>query len=71
MRNGLNSVNNSGPYFTNPIPFKQEPSEPRERSQQRDEEKNALNIVSHLLKDKQILNQLEKVAQTFSLKPQI
>lgn len=70
IRNSINSVNNS-PYFTNPIPFKQEPSEPRERSQQRDDEKNALNIVSHLLKDKQILNQLEKVAQTFSLKPQI
>jgi hypothetical protein len=67
------------PYFTNPIPFKQEfKQEPSESasattSRQNSSNKNsdndaaALNIVSHLLKDQQILNQLEKVAQSFRL----
>ncbi|RNA22140.1 hypothetical protein BpHYR1_051870 [Brachionus plicatilis] len=56
------SDNQWSPYFTNPIPFKQEPLEPNNK------EPNQINIVNQLLKDKQILNQLEKVAQTF--KPQ-
>lgn len=53
------SENQWSPYFTNPIPFKQEPLESNNK------EPNTINIVNQLLKDKQILNQLEKVAQTF------
>jgi hypothetical protein len=61
-------------YFTNPIPFKQEPNELGQSTQQQQsssneqkpsEESNAISIVTHLLKDKQILNQLEKVARSF------
>lgn len=64
------------PYFKNPIPFKQEPSEPQinnsmetssSTSNAANNQDNAITIVSQLLKDKQILNQLEKVAQTFRL----
>ena len=66
-------------YFTNSIPFKQEPSEPIIKqelisynespttSSNNNNENAALNIVNHLLKDQQILNQLEKVAQSFRL----
>jgi hypothetical protein len=67
-------------YFTNSIPFKQEPSEPvikqeiinynnesPSTSSNNNNENAALNIVNHLLKDQQILNQLEKVAQSFRL----
>lgn len=82
------NVSNQMPYFTNPIQFKREPSDPllqqhQQQSQiqqqqqqqlaetttngQSKEDAAALNIVSHLLKDQQILNQLEKVAQTFRL----
>ena len=80
------------PYFTNPMSFKQEPSDPTATnntsstslsppmatssisstngpSNAQDggsgSDSAALSIVSQLLKDKQILNQLEKVAQTF------
>jgi hypothetical protein len=64
------------PYFTNPIQFKQEPNEvntpktsfPPGNSQstsEKEEDSNAISIVNHLLKDKQILNQLEKVARSF------
>ena len=63
------------PYFTNPVSFKQEPrevslsvarSEAEEgSSQQQAEDSTAISIVTHLLKDKQILNQLEKVARSF------
>ncbi len=64
------------PYFKNPIPFKQEPSEPQtnnsmeessSKNNAENNQDNAITIVSQLLKDKQILNQLEKVAQTFRL----
>lgn len=64
------------PYFKNPIPFKQEPSEPELNNSMEtssstnnaaNNQDNAITIVSQLLKDKQILNQLEKVAQTFRL----
>jgi len=62
------------PYFKNPIPFKQEPSEPQmnmetsaSTNDAANNQDNAITIVSQLLKDKQILNQLEKVAQTFRL----
>ena len=69
----------NSPYFTNPIPFKQEPSEmsggelsnineqvnQKAASAAADDDSNAISIVTHLLKDKQILNQLEKVAQSF------
>lgn len=66
------------PYFTNPISFKQEPSDaPFSSNQQQTQSQGraktsssendaaALNIVNHLLQDQQILNQLEKVAQSF------
>ena len=70
----------NSPYFTNPIPFKQEPSEMSSDMSNlneqvntkaasdvaaADDDSNAISIVTHLLKDKQILNQLEKVAQSF------
>ena len=68
----VNEKMNSVPYFTNPVPFKQEPSENNvvttgsdESTKMSDEDSNAFSIVTHLLKDKQILNQLEKVAQSF------
>ncbi len=58
------------PYFTNPISFKQEPREvnlPTEEgsNKKKSEDTTAISIVTHLLKDKQILNQLEKVARSF------
>lgn len=60
------------PHFTNPIPFKQEPTESNlnQKSSQptnstTEEDTNAISIVTHLLKDKQILNQLDKVARSF------
>jgi hypothetical protein len=81
--NGRNVSNTNSNYFTNPIPFKQEPSEQVVVKQEASDSTNAdgqsstssdagqqsaaLNIVNHLLKDKQILNQLEKVAQSFRL----
>lgn len=72
----------SMPYFTNPMPFKQEPCEPstsdvaasnstnpqpQSSSAAKNDDAAALNIVSHLLKDQQILSRLEKVAQSFRL----
>ncbi len=66
-----NSANESSnnPYFTNPIPFKQEPKEePMENNNdQGNDDSNGLKIVSQLLRDKQVLNQLEKVAQSFRI----
>ncbi len=61
------------PYFTNPVSFKQEPREmsppegmsEAQESARKDEDSTAISIVTHLLKDKQILNQLEKVARSF------
>lgn len=71
-----NSTLESTPHFTNPIPFKQEPRElspgttstacpPPATKTSAEEDSNAISIVTHLLKDKQILNQLEKVARSF------
>lgn len=57
------------PYFTNPIAFKQEPTDSLPvvsnniKSENSNDDSNAFSIVTHLLKDKQILSQLEKVAQ--------
>lgn len=65
--------NQSFNYFTNPMPFKQEPSEPvikqefQSSAPANSSSDAALNIVNHLLNDKQVLNQLEKVAQSFRL----
>lgn len=52
------------PYFTNPIPFKQEADIKQEPGVTKQEDAAALNIVNHLLKDQNIMSQLEKVAQT-------
>lgn len=60
-----NHLHHQQPYFRNPIPFKQEPSEQQPTTS--NDNRDAINIVSTLLKDKKILNQLEKVAQSFRL----
>ena len=65
-------------YFTNPVPFKQEPIDNSyDQSQQASSSSGVASgsssvaaqepasIVSHLLKDQQVLNLLEKVKQTF------
>jgi hypothetical protein len=64
-------------YFTNPVEFKQEPIEYPTTStdyseqqqnvhyQQAEQQSTSNNLVNHLLKDKQVLNLLDKVAQTF------
>ena len=72
--NPINKSTASLPYFTNPIAFKQEPIENPSNTfntsnlqQQKTINDNnktdddAFSIVSHLLKDKQILSQLEKL----------
>ncbi len=71
--NPINKSTASLPYFTNPIAFKQEPVENpsnlsnlqlHQQQTMNDNNKtddDAFSIVSHLLKDKQILSQLEKL----------
>jgi hypothetical protein len=63
----LSPIKANQPYFTNPIPFKQEPREANEQGNSGGNADTALNLVNHLLKDQQILSQLEKVAQSFKL----
>ncbi len=62
------------PYFTQPIEFKQEPTDyadlqsfnhPSSQQQTEQQAQSSSSLVSHLLKDKQVLNLLDKVAQTF------
>ena len=69
QNNETTIANSSNPYFTNPIPFKHEPNEHSDKMNSSDsvDDKNGFEIVSHFLKDKQILNQLEKVAQSFRI----
>jgi hypothetical protein len=77
--NTNNIMTTTTPYFTNSVPFKQEPvdnlnlnsrsssvtnsSSENSNKKSANEDSNAFSIVTHLLKDKQILSQLEKVAQ--------
>ena len=60
---------NEAPYFTNAIPFKHEPKEEPDtyNGGKSSVDSDCIKIVSHLLKDKQISNQLEKVAQSFRI----
>ena len=58
-------------YFTNPIPFKQEPKEYNYENHHQTSTSSSstgsgeTNIVNNLLKDQQVLNLLEKVAEAF------
>ena len=59
-------------YFTNPIPFKQEPNELNHENQKPTSSSSSSSgggepaaIVNNLLKDQQVLNLLEKVAEAF------
>ncbi len=62
------SSSSHNPYFTNPIPFKQEPKEePIDNDNQSRDDSNGIKIVSQLLRYKQVLNQLKKVAQSFRI----
>ena len=71
FKGGLNNIpvtsqGKAKPYFTNPLAFKQEPSESNvNETIASAATSTALNLVNHLLKDQQVMSQLEKVAQTF------